>query len=218
VWARLNIEGLLGFLLLVFVLVVDVPGGPSPARAERAVPRAVFERDIGPLRYAAELPESFRGCPPAEPVPTSEESRILVSSPAEPTRGVVLYVNVDCLDGGRNVVTCSPTTARLVKSLLYPEAPHAYRPESKRPRCQLAPSSFALKTSRGIGLGDSYKKIVAAYGPPSRKASVRQGDEFYIVYTKGREVGREPELQLRFAHGRLYAILIWYGEGELQWK
>jgi hypothetical protein len=199
------------------MVAVGVSVRVARADHEPTIPRTVFERDIGPLRYGAALPAAFQGCKPRRGSAPTEEYLTFVSSPDESTHAALL-VQIDCLGGDREVVRCTPATPRFVKSLVLEEESHVYRPQALDPRCPLPPLMGGLKTSRAIGLGDSYKKVVAAYGAPSLKSSAHKGDEFYVVYTKGRDSADEESFQLRFAHGLVYAIVISYGEGEMRWR
>ncbi|HVZ71966.1 MAG TPA: hypothetical protein VHJ20_06285 [Polyangia bacterium] len=198
-----------------------VVGGIGLARAEHedTIPRAVVERRLGPLVYADALPDAFRACRPYGGGLPSEETRVFFSSAEMRPTDTTLIVDVDCLDGARDVVTCTPATPRFIKGIHVDVGLHSrFHPEAVAPGCLLPVAPAALKTSRGIGLGASYEAVRAAYGPPSLKASARKGDEFYLIYTKGRDSAEADAVQFRFAHGAVYAIDLSYGEGEKQWK
>jgi hypothetical protein len=195
----------------------------APARAdhEPATPRNVVERQLGPLRIAAQLPAAFAGCATHTKGFPEEESLAFFEHPDDPTNSVVLYVDVDCLDEThRKTTPCTPSRPRFVKYLSLTR--HPYQPERIEPRCQLPVAVKELGTSRGIAPGDSFQKVLARYGPPSvnhQKAHPRSPKKFYVVYTRAEETGDDRELLFRFENNSVSQIEItMFGEGEADWS
>jgi hypothetical protein len=203
-----------------WALALALLGAPARADHVPATPRNVVEKQLGPLRIAGQLPAAFAGCKSHTKGFPEEEYLGFFELPDDPTRSVMLSVDVDCLDETHRPVACTPATSRFVKSLSVTR--HPYQPERIEPRCKLPLAPKELMTSRGIALGDSIQKVLARYGPPSVNDRMAQQDspkKFYIAYTKGTETGDEREVLFRFENRSVVDIMItMYGEGEADWS
>ena len=203
-----------------WLLSAALVGGTARAEHEPATPMSVVERQLGPLQIATRLPAAFSGCTTHTKGLPEEEYLAFFDLPDDPTRSVVLSVNVDCLDETNRPVACTPSRPRFVKFLSITK--HPYQPERILPRCKLPLTPKELGTSRGIALGDSIQKVLLRYGPASvnnRLARQNSPEKFHVVYTSSAETGDDRELLFRFENRSVVEIMItMYGEGEADWS
>ena len=172
----------------------------APARADHvpATPRDVVERQLGPLRIASQLPAGFAVCTSHTKGFPEEEYLAFFELPDDPTRSVMLSVNVDCLDEAHRPVACTPSMPRFVKFLSITK--HPYQPERIRPRCKLPLAPMELTTSRGIGLGDSIQKVLARYGRASVNDRMARGTRRRSSTSRTQKV-RRPVMIARYCSG-----------------
>lgn len=204
---------------VAWALGIVLFGGTARGDHEKAIPRDVVEKQLGPLRVGAELPVAFSGCRTSTKGFPEEEYLAFFESPDDPTRGMTLFVNVDCLGETPEPVPCAPGIPRFVKFLsIRARAPK----QDVEPRCKLPVTPKELATSRGIVLGDSIQKVLARYGLPSVNDRLAQQDspkKFHIVYTRASDTGDDREILFRFEKRSVVEIMItMYGEGEADWS